>query len=214
MDKNKELEQYILNHIDAQDEVLYELERYTNTSVLRPRMLSGHLQGTLLKMICSMINPSSVLEIGTFTGYSAICMAKGMSKKGHIHTIELNDELKNLIIDFFEKANVKNQITLHIGNALEIINSIDSTFDLVFIDGDKREYPMYMDIIMPKLKVGGYILADNILWDGKVVFSGMPDDEFTKGIIEFNIKVKNDPRLEKTIIPIRDGLFIIKKVKE
>ena len=206
-----ELEKYILNHIDPEDPILYELDRYTHLNVLRPRMLSGHLQGSLLKMICRMIKPLSILEIGTFTGYSAICMAKGMPVEGHIHTIEINDELESLILNYFQKANVHHQITLHIGSALEIIPTIEETFDLVFIDGDKREYPQYLEMVLPKLKQGGFILADNILWDGKVARDNMPDDDYTKGIMDFNTLIKNNPLLEKTILPIRDGIFLIQK---
>lgn len=209
-----DLEKYILSHIDQQDNVLIDLERYTHLNVLRPRMLSGHLQGSILKMFCRMINPLSVLEIGTFTGYSAICMAQGISPEGHIHTIDINDELESLILEYFHKANVHNQITLHIGNAIEIIPSIQDSFDLVFMDGDKREYPQYLRMILPKVKIGGFILADNILWDGKVAKPNMPDDNYTKGIMDFNDMVKNDERLEKTIIPIRDGLLLIRKIRD
>lgn len=207
-----ELEKYILSHIDPEDPILYELDRYTHLNVLRPRMLSGHLQGSLLKMICRMINPLSILEIGTFTGYSAICMAKGMPIEGHIHTIEINDELESLILNYFQKANVQHQITLHIGSALNVIPTIEETFDLIFIDGDKREYPQYLEMVLPKLKTGGFILADNILWDGKVARPDMPDDAYTKGIMDFNEMVKNNPQLEKSIIPIRDGLALIRKL--
>lgn len=209
-----DLEKYILSHIDQQDKVLIDLERYTHLNVLRPRMLSGHLQGSILKMFCRMINPLSVLEIGTFTGYSAICMAQGISPEGHIHTIDINDELESLILEYFHKANVHNQITLHIGNAIDIIPSIQDSFDLVFMDGDKREYPQYLKMILPKVKIGGFILADNILWDGKVAKPNMPDDNYTKGIMDFNDMVKNDERLEKTILPIRDGLLLIRKIRD
>lgn len=209
-----DLEKYILSHIDQQDKVLIDLERYTHLNVLRPRMLSGHLQGSILKMFCRMINPLSVLEIGTFTGYSAICMAQGISPEGHIHTIDINDELESLILEYFHKANVHNQITLHIGNAIEIIPSIQDSFDLVFMDGDKREYPQYLRMILPKVKIGGFILADNILWDGKVAKPNMPDDNYTKGIMDFNDMVKNDERLEKTILPIRDGILLIRKTQD
>lgn len=209
-----DLEKYILSHIDQQDNVLIDLERYTHLNVLRPRMLSGHLQGSILKMFCRMINPLSVLEIGTFTGYSAICMAQGIRPEGHIHTIDINDELESLILEYFHKANVHNQITLHIGNAIEIIPSIQDSFDLVFMDGDKREYPKYLKMVLPKVKIGGFILADNILWDGKVAKPNMPDDNYTKGIMDFNDMVKNDERLEKTILPIRDGLLLIRKIRD
>ena len=205
------LENYILNHIDKQSFILNEIERYTNLNVLRPRMLSGHLQGSILTMICKMIRPLSVLEIGTFTGYSTICMVYGLPPEGHIHTIELNDELEDIIAKFLEKAGAINQVTLHIGNALDIVPKIDKMFDLVYIDGDKREYPEYFEIVFPKVKNGGFILADNVLWDGKPAKSNMPDDRYTKGIMDFNDLVYNDKRLEKTILPIRDGLYILRK---
>ena len=204
-------EKYILSHIDEQPVVLKELERYTNINVIHPRMLSGHIQGSLLTMLCKMINPISVLEIGTYTGYSTICMAMGVSQNAHIHTIEINDELENIITKYLEKAGVQSQITLHIGSAIDVIPQIDEMFDLVFIDGDKRQYPQYLDIIFPKLKKGGFIIADNILWGGKPAKSNIPDDKYTKGIMDFNDMVKNDNRLEKTILPLRDGLFLIRK---
>jgi predicted O-methyltransferase YrrM len=206
-----DLEQYILNHIDEEDELLRELERYTHLHVLRPRMLSGHIQGSLLKMLCQMIQPEKICELGTFTGYSAICMAKGTAPETHIHTIELNDELEAIIRKFICKAGLEKRITLHIGNALDIIPKIEGPFDLVFIDGDKRQYPQYYEAVFPRLKPGGYIIADNILWGGKVAMPGMPDDAYTKGIMDFNNIVRNDARVEKTILPIRDGLSIIKK---
>lgn len=208
-----DLEQYILNHIDEEDELLRELERYTHLHVLRPRMLSGHIQGSLLKMLCQMIQPEKIVELGTFTGYSAICMAKGTAPETHIHTIELNDELEAIIRKFICKAGLEKRITLHIGNALDIIPKIEGSFDLVFIDGDKRQYPQYYEAVFPRLKPGGYIIADNILWGGKVAMPGMPDDAYTKGIMDFNNIVRNDTRVEKTILPIRDGLSIIKKIK-
>jgi predicted O-methyltransferase YrrM len=208
-----DLEQYILNHIDEEDELLCELERYTHLHVLRPRMLSGHIQGSLLKMLCQMIQPEKIVELGTFTGYSAICMAKGTAPETHIHTIELNDELEAIIRKFICKAGLEKRITLHIGNALDIIPKIEGPFDLVFIDGDKRQYPQYYEAVFPRLKPGGYIIADNILWGGKVAMPGMPDDAYTKGIMDFNNIVRNDTRVEKTILPIRDGLSIIKKIK-
>jgi caffeoyl-CoA O-methyltransferase len=208
---NLNLEQYILQHIDEEEPILQELDRYTNLHVLKPRMLSGHLQGTILKMLCRMINPQSVLEIGTYTGYSAISICRGLSQDAHIQTIEVNDELRDLILSFFQKADVEKQITLHIGSALEIIPQLKTQFDLVFMDGDKREYPAYYEAVMPKLKHGGYIIADNILWGGKVACDGMPDDEYTKGIMEFNAIVMSDQRVEKVILPIRDGLMLIRK---
>lgn len=206
-----DLEKYLLDHIDPEDEVLRELDRYTHLHVLRSRMLSGHLQGSVLKMLCRMIQPADILEIGTFTGYSAISMARGMDQYGHIHTIEINDELESLIRRFIAKAGLEHQITLHIGNALDIIPSLPGPFDLVFMDGDKRQYPEYYEAVFPKIKPGGYLLADNILWDGKVARPGMPDDTYTKGIMDFNDRVRDDERVEKTILPLRDGLLLIRK---
>lgn len=206
-----ELEEYILNHIDVEDEVLKEIDRFTNLNLLRPRMLSGHLQGVILKFLCRMINPEQILEIGTFTGYSAISMLRGVPQTSHLHTIEANDELESIILDFFKKAKVENQATLHIGKALEIIPTLPDGFDLVFIDGDKREYPQYYEAVFDKLNSGGYIVADNILWDGKVAEPNMPDSKQTKGVMDFNDMVANDVRVEKVILPIRDGLTIIRK---
>ena len=208
---NLDLEKYILEHIDEEEPVLRELDRFTHLSVLRPRMLSGHLQGALLRMLCRMINPDLVLEIGTFTGYSAISMARGLKPGAHIHTIEINDELESFIRSFFVKAGVENQVTLHIGDALSVMSSLAGGFDLVFMDGDKRQYPDYYEAVFPKLNPGGYILADNILWGGKVSMPNMPDDEYTKGIMDFNDMVKADDRVEKVILPLRDGLTLIRK---
>ncbi len=212
MELNNELERYITDHIDEESDVLKELNRYTNINILRPRMLSGHIQGQLLKMICRMTNPVNVLEIGTFTGYSAISMAEGLSHpEAHIDTIEINDELKNTIEKFFAKAGLEDKITLHTGNAIDIIPALNKKFDLVFIDADKREYPKYYELILPMLNKGGYILADNILWSGKVIEPVDENDDYTKGILEFNDMVKNDERVEKVIIPFRDGIFLIRK---
>lgn len=206
-----DLEKYILEHIDPEDAVLRELDRYTHIHTLRPRMISGHLQGSILKMICRMIQPQLVLEIGAFTGYSAISMLKGMPTTGHLHTIEVNDELESTLKSFFIKAAVENQLTLHIGKALEIIPTLPNDFDLVFIDGDKREYPQYYEAAFNKLKTGGFIIADNILWGGKVAEPNMPDDAYTKGIMDFNQLVAQDERVEKVILPLRDGLTLIRK---
>jgi predicted O-methyltransferase YrrM len=207
-----DLEKYILEHIDDEQALLQELDRYTHLHVLRPRMLSGHIQGSILKMICRMIQPKDILEIGTFTGYSALSMVRGLEQEGHIHTIEINDELEHIIRSFITKAGAEHQITLHIGSALDIIPQLPTTFDLVFMDGDKRQYPDYYEVIFPRLNKGGYILADNILWGGKVAQPNMPDDAYTKGIMDFNDMVKNDPRVEKVILPIRDGLLLIRKL--
>ncbi|TAJ11460.1 O-methyltransferase [Marinilabiliaceae bacterium JC017] len=207
-----DLDQYILEHIDVESDILSDLNRQTHLKILRSRMISGHLQGQILKMICRMINPLNVLELGTFTGYSAISMALGLSRNdAHIDTIEINDELQSCILEFFRKAKVENRISLHIGPAIDIIPRLEKKYDLVFIDADKRQYPEYYNLIFEHVNVGGYIIADNILWDGKVVENVAKNDTYTKGILEFNEMIKNDCRVEKVILPVRDGLFLIRK---
>ncbi len=212
MGQDSELERYITNHINEESDTLKELYRYTHINILRARMLSGHIQGQLLKMMCRMINPTNILEIGTFTGYSAISMAEGLTdKSAHIDTIEINDELKPVIEKFINKAQFEDKISLHFGDAREIIPTIDKKFDLVFIDGDKRQYPEYYNLVFPLINDGGYIIADNILWNGKVLDPITNSDDYTKGVIEFNEIVKDDERVESVIIPFRDGLFLIRK---
>ena len=206
-----DLEEYLLSHSTPEDEVLYQLNRHTHLTSLHPRMLSGPLQGKLLEFIVSMINPHRVLEIGAYTGYSAICMAKGLSSDGHLHTIEINDEICEAAFTFFQKAGLENSITLHIGDALEIIPQLNEEFDLVLIDGDKREYPEYLRAVLPKVKNNGFIIADNVLWGEKVLLSA-PDDDFTKGVMDFNSMVASDPTLEQVLLPLRDGLMLIRKI--
>jgi caffeoyl-CoA O-methyltransferase len=205
------IDHYILSHISPEDELLSDLNRQTHVKVLRPRMLSGHLQGQFLYLLCKMFNPSRILEIGTYTGYSAICMARGMAEKGIIDTIEINDELQPFTQSYINKAGLNEKIRLHIGSAIDLIPALPSTYDLVFIDGDKREYPQYYQLALQKLRSGGFILADNVLWDGKVTQPLSPNDDYTRGIIEFNRMVANDPEVEKVILPIRDGISIIRK---
>ena len=212
MNANFEIEKYIAAHINEESETLKELYRYTHINVLRARMLSGHIQGQLLRMACRMIKPKNILEIGTFTGYSAISMAEGLSgDDAHIDTIEINDELQPVIEKFINKANLTDRITLHFGDAREIIPTINKKFDLVFIDGDKRQYPEYYNLVFPLVKPGGYIIADNILWNGKVLDPITNNDDYTKGVVEFNKMVKNDDRVENVILPFRDGLLLIRK---
>lgn len=206
-----DLEQYILDHIDEEIDILKELNRQTHIKMLQPRMLSGHLQGQILKMLCRMINPKSILEIGTFTGYSAISMAMGIDKGATIDTIEINDENEEFIQMFIDKAGLNDVIKLHIGSAVDLIPEMNKQFDLVFMDGDKREYSLYYDLVFDKLSKGGYILADNVLWDGKVVQKLQPNDDYTKEILAFNKKVKEDSRVEKVILPFRDGITLIRK---
>jgi len=212
MESSIELEQYILDHIDEESDVLKELNRQTHIKMLQPRMLSGHVQGQILKMLVQMIAPTNVLEIGTYTGYSAISMAQGLEKEGAtIDTIEINDELEPFVKPFLEKSGFDKKINLHFGDALEVIPQLNKIYDLVFIDGDKRVYSGYYDLLIDKVRPGGYILADNILWDGKIVQELQKNDRYTKGILDFNDKVKHDNRVEKVILPIRDGIFLIRK---
>ncbi|MBE6310289.1 MAG: O-methyltransferase [Bacteroidales bacterium] len=208
----EELEDYILSHIDKEGEHLTRLNRETHIYHLRPRMCSGHLQGRLLKMFVRMINPKNILELGTFTGYSALCLAEGLiAPEGELHTIEIDDELEDFIRSHFEQSVLADRIHLHIGDARHILPSLGKTFDLVFMDANKREYCEYYDLVFPLLSSGGFIIADNTLWDGKVVDWGKKLDAQTEGILRFNDMVAHDSRVEKVIIPLRDGLTIIYK---
>lgn len=211
MNRLKEIDRYILDHIDEEDPVLTELDRETHLKVLGARMISGHLQGQVLSMISKMIRPKNILELGTFTGYSAICLAKGLHEGGKLVTIELDDELESFAKRYFEKAGLADKIDQRIGSALDIIPTLTEKFDLVFMDADKREYEQYYQLLIGRLESGAYILADNTLWSGKVLDKPRTDDFQTKGIIEFNTLIKNDDRVEKVILPLRDGLTIIRK---
>ncbi|MBN2890757.1 MAG: class I SAM-dependent methyltransferase [Bacteroidales bacterium] len=202
---------YSINFSDSEPELLAELRRETNLKVLMPRMLSGHFQGLLLSFFSKMINPEKILELGTFTGYSAICLVSGLSENGKLLTIEKNDELKFISQKYFKKIENGKKITQLFGDANEIILGLNEEFDLVFIDADKREYFSYYINVFDKVKKGGYILADNVFWNGKVLEQIDPKDEYTKGIVEFNEFVRNDDRVEKITLPIRDGLMLIRK---
>ena len=208
---NKELEDYILQHTEAEDLVLKDLTRETHVKMLRPRMLSGHLQGKFLKMTCQMIQPLRILEIGTYTGYSAISMAMGTSDDCIIHTIDCNDELEQFTRKYIKRSGFENRIQFHIGDALEMIPKLEEDFDLVFIDADKRQYIEYFEAVFPKLNTGGFILADDVLWDGKVVEEIENNDKQTQGIINFNHFIQEDSRVENLILPIRHGLMMIRK---
>lgn len=208
---SNDLEDYLLKHTTKEDDVLYELNRHTHLTSLQPRMLSGPTQGKLLEMLSRMLAPKRILEIGTYTGYSALCLAKGLQDDGHLHTIEINDEICDTALTFFQKARMENKITLHVGNAIDVIPTLNQTFDLVLIDGDKRQYPDYLRIVLPILRVNGYIIADNVLWGGKVLLN-QPDDLYTKGVMNFNTMVNDDPSLEQVLLPLRDGLMIIRKI--
>jgi predicted O-methyltransferase YrrM len=208
------LEQYILNHTSPEDDFLKELDRETHLKVLRSRMLSGHLQGQILSMISCMVKPRYILEIGTFTGYSALCLAKGLAENGQLHTIEIDDELESIARKYFEKSGMGNKIVQHIGDARQVISSLQHTFDLVFIDADKREYCDYYKLVFDRISVGGFLLADNILWNGKVVDPNETNDEQTRGILDFNNLVHNDIRVKNVILPVRDGIMLIQKIAD
>lgn len=208
----RELSDYILKHSTPEDDVLHELYRETNLKVVYPRMVTGHLQGKILEMISCMIRPQRILEIGTYTGYSAICLAKGLRDNGMLHTIEINDELRDMALKYFDKAGLQNKIILHNGDAFKIIPALKEEFDLVFIDGNKQQYLEYYQLAFPKVAPGGFILADNVLWDGKVLQESKQTDKETKGIIDFNNYLVRDVRIEQIIVPIRDGFTIIKKL--
>ncbi len=206
------LENYILNHIDEEPQLLQSMFREANVKLLHPRMLSGHLQGRLLKMFTQMIRPRNVLELGTYTGYSALCIAEGLSSDALLHTIEVNDEMEDFIKKYVSQSTQKDKIKLYIGDAVDIIPAFeDEMFEMVFIDADKRIYWKYFEMILPKVKSGGFLLVDNTLWDGKVVKSVESNDWQTKGILEFNERLAKDERVTKVILPLRDGITLIHK---
>ncbi|MBN1413988.1 MAG: O-methyltransferase [Bacteroidales bacterium] len=204
-----QLLEYITSYSSPEDPLLSELYRETHSKVLYPRMVSGHMQGRLLEFISRMIQPAAILEVGTYTGYSAICLAKGMKPDGKLHTIEINDELQPVIDKYIRRAGLKDNIVLHFGDAGNIIPTLKIRFDLVFIDADKQHYLDYYQLVFEKVKPGGYIVADNVLWGGKVI--SRSQDKETRGIVAFNEFVKNDNRVEKLILPVRDGLMLIRK---
>ena len=208
----EELEDYILKHIDAEGDDLRRLNRETHLYHLRPRMCSGHLQGRMLKMMVRMIRPQHILELGTFTGYSALCLAEGLADDScRLDTIEIDDELEDFIRAHFDASPLAPRSNLHIGDARDVLPTIEGDFDLVFIDANKREYCQYYEMVFPRVASGGFIIADNTLWDGKVVDWGKKLDAQTEGILRFNDMIAADDRVEKVILPIRDGLTIIYK---
>jgi len=206
-----DIEKYILEISSPEDDVLNELYRKTHNSVINPNMISGHIQGKFLEMMVRMIKPLMVLEIGTYTGYSAISMARALPPGAMLHTIEINDELEDICREYVNKAGLEKKITLHTGDALQIMKKMNISFDMIFIDGDKRQYTDYYRLAINILNKNGYILADNVLWDGKVADPAR-NDLMTKGIRRFNRVVKEDKSTEKIIIPARDGLMIIRKL--
>lgn len=203
------LENYVGQHTTQESEVLQQLNRETNAKVMMPRMISGHLQGRFLAMMSQMIKPKTILEIGTYTGYSAICLAEGLQDGGTLHTVDINEELEDMVRGYFEKAGLTSKIQYHIGNALEIIPTLEGPFDLVFIDADKINYANYFDQVIDKVAKGGYILADNVLWSGKVIQE--KQDKDTAALVAFNAKLMEDPRVETVMVPIRDGILIARK---
>jgi len=205
---SKKIEQYVINHSQSEPKLLQELNKETWQKALVPRMLSGHFQGRVLSMLSKLIQPKSILEIGTYTGYSALCLAEGLQKNGELHTIDRNEELRDLQHTYINASTYKNQIKTYIGEALDVIPNINENFDLVFIDADKENYINYFHAIIDKMKTGGVILSDNVLWSGKVTEIPNPKDKDTIAIIEYNTLLKNDPRIETVLLPIRDGLTI------
>lgn len=206
------LDEYVVNHSENEPELLQQLTRETYQKILQPRMLSGHYQGRVLSMISKLVHPKNILEIGTYTGYSALCLAEGMQKDGELHTLDVNEELFDFQRKYFDKSEYGPQIFQHLGDALEIIPKLDKTFDLIFIDADKENYPNYFKLIINKLNVGGIILSDNVLWSGKVLETLKKDDHSTKALLEYNALLKEDSRVETVLLPIRDGLTISRKV--
>ena len=208
---NNKIEDYIRKNSSKEPEILKDLNKETYLKVLNPRMLSGHLQGRFLSIITKLIKPKKILEIGTYTGYSAICMAEGLIENGIIHTIDINEELVSIQNKYFAKSKCNNSIIQHVGDARNIIKSINEKFDLVFLDADKENYIEYYELVIEKVRKGGLIIADNVLWTGKVVEPEKDDDELTQYLIDFNKMINEDDRVENIILPLRDGLNVILK---
>lgn len=205
------LEDYVNKHTSPESTVLNDLNRQTHINVLQPRMLSGHLQGRVLSMLSKMIQPKRILEVGTYTGYAAICMAEGLRDKGELITIDINYELEDMVKKYVREAGSEDKIIMKVGNALEIIPTLDKTFDLVFIDADKTNYSNYYDLLIDELPSGSFIIADNVLWSGKVIEPVKDNDVDTKALKIFNEKIYSDDRVENVLFPIRDGLMVIRK---
>jgi caffeoyl-CoA O-methyltransferase len=208
----EKLDDYIVSHSEEEPKLLQQLTRETYQKILQPIMLSGPYQGRVLSMISKLIRPKTILELGTFTGYATLCLAEGLQTEGEIDTIDVNEELVDFQRKYFDKSNYGKQIHQHLGSALDIIPSLDKTFDLVFIDADKPNYVNYFNLIIDKLNPGGIILSDNVLWHGKVIEPVNEKDYSTKAVLEFNTLLKNDKRIETVVLPIRDGLTISRKI--
>jgi predicted O-methyltransferase YrrM len=205
----KNINHYCEQHTSSPSKVLRQLERVTHLKTLAPQMASGHVQGQLFTFLSQMIQPKAILEVGTFTGYAAICFAKGLQEDGILHTIEANEEFEYIIRDFVKRAELEDKINLHIGDAKAIIPTLEMQFDLIFLDAAKREYAHYYDLLFDKLKPGGFLLVDNVLWDGKVVNEKKDTD--TRVLDEFNKKVQADDRVKNVLLPIRDGIMMVRK---
>ncbi len=204
------IEEYVAQHTASESELLAKLNRETHAKVLMPRMLSGHVQGRVLSMLSHMIKPSRILEIGTYTGYSALCMAEGLSDDGKLITIDINEELEDMVRSYIDEAQLSDKIDYKIGNAIDLIPQLNDTFDMVFIDADKINYSNYYDLCIDKVRQGGFIIADNVLWSGKVV--GDKIDKDTQALLDFNNKIQEDTRVENVLFPVRDGLMVVRKL--
>ena len=202
------LQEYITGHSEDEPSYLTELSRETHLKVIQPRMITGHYQGRVLSMLSKIIGPANILEIGTYTGYSALCLAEGLTPNGRLHTIDINEELTGIQKKYFKKAGFSDQICQHTGDALQIIPSLKLQFDLVFIDAEKKEYARYYEAVLPTTRKGSIILSDNVLWSGKVVEALEANDKATKALLEYNQMLKEDPRVETVMLPIRDGLTL------
>lgn len=207
-----ELDAYCVKHTSPEDLLLAGLNRQTHVKILQPRMLSGHFQGRLLSLLSKLIRPERILEIGTYTGYSALCMAEGLTKTGKLITIDVNAQLEEFVRPYFEKSDFKEQIDYRIADAIQLIPTLDEEFDLVFIDADKRNYPNYYNLVIDKVKPGGIILSDNVLWSGKVVQTEGKIDKDTEVLLGFNKMIHEDPRVENILLPIRDGIMVARKL--
>lgn len=209
---DEKLDNYIVQHTEIEPPHLAELNRKTWIEILNPRMIAGHFQGRVLSMLSQMIQPQKILEIGTFTGYSAICWGEGLAEGGEIHTIDINEELETIAQSYVGKAGMKEQVKFHIGDAIELIPTLDYQWDIVFLDADKANYSNYYHLVFENVRKGGYIIADNVLWNGKVIDPKTWEEVDTKAILAFNEMVQNDDRVQNVLLPIRDGLMVIRKL--
>lgn len=205
---SEELENYAAQHTEDEPLLLQELNKRTHLNVLQPRMISGHFQGRFLSLLSKMVQPRTILEIGTYTGYATLCLAEGLHPEGVLHTIDIKEELTDLQREFFDRSGYGSRIVQHLGKAADIIPALDTTFDLVFIDADKQNYALYFDLVIEKMNRGGIILSDNVLWSGKVVEEVKHNDKHTQALMAYNQKIKDDPRVETVLLPIRDGITL------